>query len=225
LRASKGAALALVFAIAVLAGSTASAHRRDEFLQAARLAIEPARVELQLDLTPGIEVADTVIADIDRDRDGALSPEEKRHYVAGVLSAVALDVDGKALHVVPIAATFPDVDSFRRGEGTIQLRAGTALPPLSNGAHHLSYRNTNRPDISVFLANALVPESDRVAVHAQQRDTDQRDLRIDYELRSESRVPTVGWMFFGGALFFAVGSVYARWRQRTSDRPAHARTA
>jgi hypothetical protein len=209
-------------AIVVLAGTTtASAHRRDEFLQAARLAIEPARVELQLDLTPGIEVADTVIADIDFDRDGVLSPDEKRHYIDSVVSAVALDVDGTALHVVAIAATFPDVGAFRRGEGTIQVRAGASLPPLSNGAHQLSYRNANRPDISVFLANALVPDSNRVVVHAQQRDTDQRDLRIDYELQPESQVATAGWTFFSGALIFALGSAFIRRRQRPSSGRTH----
>jgi hypothetical protein len=210
LHRSESAALALLSAIVVIAGTrTASAHRRDEFLQAARLAVEPGRVELQLDLTPGIEVADTVIADIDVDRDGVLSPDEKRHYIDSVLSAVALDIDGTALHVVPIAATFADVDAFRRGEGTIQVRAGTSLPPLSNGAHQLSYRNANRPDISVFLANALVPDSDRVAVHAQQRDTNQRALTIDYELKAESQVRTLDWTLFGGALAIALRSMFA----------------
>jgi hypothetical protein len=77
-------ALASALAGAVLAGATASAHRRDELLQAARIAIDPTRVELQLDLTPGIEVADDLIADIDRDGDGVLSADEKRGYVAHV---------------------------------------------------------------------------------------------------------------------------------------------
>lgn len=199
-----------MFAMVVLAGTTAYAHRRDELLQAARLAIEPARVELQLDLTPGIDVAELMIAEIDRNGDGVLSPEEKHRYIAGVLSALVLEVDGKTLHVAPISATFPGVDSFRRGEGTIQLRGGTPLPPLSNGAHYLSYRNTNRPDISVFLANALVPNSNRVAVRAQQRDTDQRDLTIDYELEPESHATTIGWTSFSGALAIALGSVLAR---------------
>ena len=175
-------------------------------------------MDLQLDLTPGIEVADTVIADIDRDGDGVLSPDEKREYVAGVLGAVALDVDGKPLRVVPIDATFPNVDSFRRGEGTVQLRASTSLPPLFNGAHHLSYRNTNRPDISVFLANALVPDSERVAVRAQQRDTDQRDLKIEYELQAESHVATAGWTVFSGVLVVALASAWRR-RQRASSNP------
>jgi len=205
--------MAVTLAIAALASSHASAHRRDELLQAARIAIGPARVELQLDLTPGIEVADAVIADIDRNRDGVLSPDERRQYIAKLLRAVALDVDGADLRLTPTAFTFPGADAFVRGDGTIRLRADAALPSLSNGGHHLAYRNRNRPDISVYLANALVPDDDRVAVHAQRRDTDQRDLTIDYELRTESRATEASWSLL--AVFATVAILLgARYRRR-----------
>ena len=46
----------------------------------------------------------------------------------------------------------------------------------------VSSPNTYRSDIGVYLANALVPASDRVMVAAQRRDIDQRDLVIDYML-------------------------------------------
>ena len=59
--------------MAIVGGAEVSAHRRDEYLQAARLAIDPGRVQLELDLTPGIALADAIIADIDRNRDGSLS--------------------------------------------------------------------------------------------------------------------------------------------------------
>ena len=54
-------------------------------------------MELELDLTPGVAVADAIIADIDRDRDGALSADEKRAYVERVLDAIELRVDGQLL--------------------------------------------------------------------------------------------------------------------------------
>src|SRR5215471_3955823 len=165
--------LALILSALVVANL--SAHRRDEYLQAARLAIAPTRVELQLDLTPGIAVADTIIADIDRNRDGALSPDEQHAYVARVLSSIELAVDGHPVHLQPGPptrsaalgwepgpSTFSDLEAFRRGEGTIALQATATLPPLSEGAHQLAYRNTHRADISVYLANALVPDSNRV---------------------------------------------------------------
>ena len=62
---------------------------------------------------------------------------------------------------------------MRRGEGTIRLQAAATLPRLSTGAHQLLFRNSHHPDRSVYLANALVPESDDVAVTAQRRDGDQ----------------------------------------------------
>jgi hypothetical protein len=51
-------------AAACAAGAGVSAHRLDECLQAARIAIEPDHVGLELDLTPGRAVADAIIADI-----------------------------------------------------------------------------------------------------------------------------------------------------------------
>src|SRR5687768_13773504 len=67
------------------AGVPAAAHGRDEFLQAARLSIDPGRVEIVLDLTPGIAVAASVLADIDLDRNESISSEERLAYSARLL--------------------------------------------------------------------------------------------------------------------------------------------
>jgi len=185
LRGGKTAALALA-AMAVLVCSTGlSAHRRDEYLQAARLAIDPDRVELELDLTPGIAVADAVMMEIDRDANMSISAAEARAYSERVLSTVALDVDAGPLRVELVDSDLPAVDSVRRGEGTLRIHAVAHLPRLADGLHHLRYRNAYRSDISVYLANALIPASDRVTVGAQRRDVDQRDLLVDYTLRGD----------------------------------------
>jgi len=181
--------------LAAIAGtSELAAHRLDELLQAARIAIGPDRVELEIDVTPGVAIADTFLASIDRDRNQSLSVEEQRRFVDEALAAIALDVDGRALDSRAIACTFADVDAFRRGEGTIHLRAMAALPPLADGEHHLSLRNTFRPDLSVYLANALVPDSDRISITAQHRDIEQRDLTIDYVLRAAHTSGRVAWL-------------------------------
>ena len=188
--AGRRTAAGLALIIAVFAATDLSAHRRDEYLQAARLAIAPGRVELQLDLTPGIAVATSVIADIDRNGDGVFSAEETQAYAQRVLSELRLDIDGHALHLrqpqsQPTADAFPAADAIRRGEGVIQLQLEAALPALTAGAHHLTYHNAHRRDIGVYLANALLPDTDRVAITAQLRDPEQRDLTIDYVLRDE----------------------------------------
>lgn len=163
-----------------------SAHRRDEYLQAARLAIEPDRVRIELDLTPGIAVADRLLEEIDRDRSGAISESEARAYAAAVRNGVSLEVDGKPIDVELIGSRFPSVEAVRLGEGAIRLELAAAAAPLSDGAHRLRYRNAYHSDIGVYLANALVPASDRVSVTAQERDGDQRELTIEFTLRGAS---------------------------------------
>ena len=194
MRARDRSAFVLAATTVVLLGSGLSAHRLDEVLQAARIAIEPDRANLELDLTPGIAVADGVIADIDRDRDGALSADEKRAYVARVLGAIVLELDGQSLRVQPIAATFPDLDTLRRGEAAIQLQADAVLPRLSDGGHRLLFRNTHDRDVSVYMANALVPQTNRIGVTAQRRDGGQRELTIDFVARPGSTTSTVTWL-------------------------------
>ena len=197
LRASNGTAIVLAATTAVVVSSGVSAHRRDELLQAARLAVESNRVDLELDLTPGIAVADAIIAEVDRNRDGSLSADEKQVYVGRVLGAMELTLDSRPLQVEPIASTFPDVDAFRRGGGTIYLQSAVVLRRVSDGNHELFFRNTYRRDLSAYLENALVPRSEGLAVTAQRRDADQRDLTIDYVMHGEPVVSPRFWLLGG----------------------------
>jgi hypothetical protein len=184
-RSSRRNRIAAAFALAaVFASAPVSAHRRDEYLQAARVAIDPERVRIDLDLTPGIAVADRILADIDLDRSGTLSSIETEAYVRQVLGAITIDVDGSPLAVRRIDSAFPTIDAVRQGEGTIQIHLSAPVPNLGPGEHRLRYRNAYRPDIGAYLANALVPESDRVTVTGQDRDLDQRDFRVQYQLNA-----------------------------------------
>lgn len=177
-----------------LIGAPLSAHRRDEYLQAARLDMTLTRVTLELDLTPGIAVADSIIADLDRNRDGTLSTSERDAYATQVMSAIDLELGGRVLQPRVAAATFPDVDAFRRGDGTIRLEAAAELPQLPAGDRELFFRNRFRPDVGAYLANALAPQSDRVSVLAQHRDPDQRELTIDYVVRGEPAARLPWWV-------------------------------
>lgn len=177
---------ALTLASIAAAGASASAHRRDEYLQAARLAIDPDRVHVTIDLTPGIAVADAVVASIDADRNGAISASEARAHSEGIVDAIALELDGRSLRLELTGGTYPDVPAMLRGEGTARIDAVAHTPDLTDGAHSLRYRNGHRADIGAYLANALVPASDRVAVSAQRRDPEQRDLTIDFTVRADA---------------------------------------
>ncbi len=205
------------FALVVVAAASASAHRRDEYLQAARVAIDPDRVEIELDLTPGIAVAEQVLTQIDRDGNRSISDGEARAYRGQVLAAMAVDVDGTPLPLELVDSSIPEVAAVLNGEGTMRMRAVAALPRLSAGTHRLRYRNGHRPDIGVYLVNALVPASDRVAVTSQRRDADQRDVTIEYTLRADHATRVRGGLSAGAA--GAVIWVACWWWRRQSLIP------
>ena len=187
-RNSRSRTKAAFAAFVMLAGgASTSAHRLDEYLQAARVTIEPNRVVIDLDLTPGVAVAGVVLADIDRDRDGSISSGEAQAYVARVLSDLTLAIDGGPLALSARASTFPAMQALRTGVGTIQLRLAAELPTLQPGTHRLALRNAHLPRVSAYLANVLVPASERVDVTNQRRDYNQRALDIDYVLREKPR--------------------------------------
>jgi hypothetical protein len=193
-RLPNGRTALAALALAAVLAAPLSAHRRDEYLQAARLDMTLTRVTLELDLTPGIAVADSIIGDLDRNRDGRLAKFEQDAYAAQVMSAIDLELGGRVLQPQVNGVSFPELDAFRRGDGTIRIEAAAELPSLPAGDRELFFRNRFRPDVGAYLANALAPQSDRVSVLAQHRDSDQRELTIDYVVRGESLSRLPWWV-------------------------------
>jgi hypothetical protein len=194
LRASSGARVvghvlgraslfALSTAMALAATTTASAHRLDEYLQAARIDLQADRVTVDLDLTPGASLAESVVAAIDRDQDGVASPDELNAYVGAIVGHLELSLDGQRLEPQLTSSSFPTGEALRLGEGTIRLQISAAHRPLTFGRHRVFFRNRHFARQSVYLANALVPANSRLSVGEQRRTVDQRELSIDYFVR------------------------------------------
>lgn len=201
----------------VLSAGRPSAHRLDEYLQSARLDIAPERVEIVLDLTPGIGVARALVTALDRDLDGSISDREARVFAEDVLRATALDADGMPLRVALVDSASPAIDALLRGDGIVRIRAAAPIPPLAAGLHHLRFRNLYGGDAGVYLANALVPASDRITVVAQRRDVDQRDLTVEYNLRAEPGARIRQGVPLGVAGMLVVG-LQVWWRRRHRER-------
>jgi hypothetical protein len=199
--------------LTVALGASLSAHRRDEYLQAARIGIAPEHVALEFDLTPGIAVADDVINAIDRNRDGAFSPEEQRAYVEPMLDrlSLTLDVAAEPLHLDIVRVSFPDAASMRQGDGTIAIQAAAAISRPAAGQHRLLFRNRNEEAKNIYLANALVPDDDSVSVTGQDRDGTQSELAIEFAVKDEAAASGRKWLWIGTALMgVCVGSRLAR---------------
>jgi hypothetical protein len=187
-----GATLAGGHAVATLVllalPSAACAHRLDEYLQATLVAIEPGGIELSIHLTPGIEVADEVLARIDWNRDGGISESEVSTYSELFRRDLALRLDGTRVELATVAAVLPAPAELRTGEGIIELTLAAPLA-LAPGRHLLVLENRHHTSIGVFLFNAAVPASPSIAIARQKRNDDQSIGEIEFTLAPSAAAP------------------------------------
>ena len=199
--------VALAFAVALVGRApSACAHRLDEYLQAMRVGIDIDRVNLEIDLTPGVSIARRVTGWIDTNADGQLSQAEAMSYGQQVLSALALSVDQHAVPLSLVDVQGPSVDDMVRGLGTIRLRASAATSSGRNGRHQLTVINSHHPEASVYLANALVPADASIHIASQERDREQHELTIDYDVGMPAGWMRMSWLL-GALVILAITTV------------------
>ena len=156
------------------------AHRNDQYLQATIVAIEPSGVRLQINLTPGIAVAEPVIAEIDRDRDGAISQNEAAAYAELLKRDLTLRMDGRQLALKLSASEFVQPEELRSGAAIIQMEFSAIFGPLPVGAHKLTLENRHLSKISVYLINAAQPRAGTVQINRQNRNQNQSAGEIEF---------------------------------------------
>jgi hypothetical protein len=160
--------------------SAVFAHRDDEYLQATLVAIKPSGVRLQINLTPGVAVAEQVIAEIDRDRDGAISKNEAAAYAELLKRDLALRMDGRDSELKLTASEFVPPAELRTGAGTIQMEFSAIFSPLAAGPHRLTFENRHLTTISVYLINAAQPRFATVQITRQKRNENQSAGEIEF---------------------------------------------
>ena len=171
--------IAVFTSIVLAAAAPASAHRLDEYLQALRVDVRGDAVVLELDLTPGANLAADIVPELDPDGDGAIDTIRSDAYASDVVRSLELTIDGRRSTLALVRRQFPSVDELRAGSGVISfvMRADVAN---AGGSHQLRVENGYRPDVSVYLANALQPDGGAVTIASQRRDPSQRTLTLDY---------------------------------------------
>jgi hypothetical protein len=198
--------------LALLLPTTAGAHRLDEYLQATRVSIERDRVDVEIDLTPGVSIAQQVTAWIDFNRDGEISPVESLTYGRQVLASLALSSDGATVPLHVVDAQAPTIGDMTLGIGTLRLRGSAAIPSTATGRHRLTLINTHHPESSVYLANALVPSDTRIHILGQSRSTNQHRLTIEYDIGIAAVWRRISWTFCAVALLAGIA-----WTRRRLD--------
>jgi hypothetical protein len=209
------AAICLFLALWLAMALPAAAHRLDEYLQATRLAIDMGRVDVEMDLTPGISVASNVFSWIDTNGDGRISQAEGEAYARAVLRSAVLKADGAAMPMKFEEASFPSLEEMSQGVGAIHLRATAAIPAAAPGRHQISFLNMHRPQGSVYLVNVLVPQNKRLQIGEQRRDVAQHGLTLDYTVSGDAPLDWKLTLLLGLAMAGCLFLRYGISRRRT----------
>jgi hydrogenase/urease accessory protein HupE len=176
----------LGFAVAMLAVATPSiAHRLNEYLQATTIGLDGERLNVQLRLTPGVDIVRNVLADIDMDADGVLSEPERQAYADRVRRDVSLSVDDRSQSLRLVSSSFEPIDRMTSGQGEIVLLF-EADGPRGGGPHTVSLVNHHWRAVAAYLVNVLQPRDEGLHIDAQHRSYDQSEYRVDFRLDSRS---------------------------------------
>jgi len=159
---------------------TVFAHRDDQYLQAMLVAIEPSSVRLQINLTPGVAVAEQVIAQIDRDRDGEISENEAAAYAESLQRDLTLRIDGQEFDLTLTASEFVPPEELRTGSAIIRIEFSASFGPLAAGPHRLTLENRHLTAMSVYLINAVQPRLATVQIDRQKRNDNQSVGEIEF---------------------------------------------
>jgi hypothetical protein len=163
-----------------LVGS-APAHRLDEYLQATLIGVTRDAVDVEIHLTPGVAMLAVLMAVIDQDRDGRISPDEERAYVGRVAREVELRVDGVPAPLSLIESNFPPLQAMREGLGTVRIKLRA-----TRSGRELRFENRHLPQVSVYLVNCLSAPSDGLVVSQQERDEAQRSIQFEYSFGTDT---------------------------------------
>ncbi len=159
----------------------AAAHQVDECLQAVLVAVEPGKIRLQMNLTPGTAVAGKMLDLIDRNHDGVISSNEAVTYAELLRRNLVARLDGRDLELKTEAVNFPELEELRTGWGIIQVEYSAAVAVLASGPHQFSLENRHQPVPSVYLFNAAVPETPYLKITGQKRNQNQSSGEIAFD--------------------------------------------
>jgi hypothetical protein len=217
--------LASAGAILLLAGTSASAHRLDEYLQATIISVEKDRVQAQIRLTPGVAVFPMVLSTIDTDADGIISEAEQRAYAERVLSDLSLTIDGDRLQLRLVSLKFAKIQEMKEGRGEIELEFDADVSSIGPN-RRLIFENQHQRRIAAYLVNCLVPRDPGIRITAQNRNYEQSFYQLDYTqagVRSGAQSSawwSISWGWLGAAallLFAGFAFVWQRARRANGD--------
>lgn len=162
------------------------AHALDAYLQATYLTVSPTRIEVELNLTPGVLLAPQVLLQLDPNGDQQISDAEGQAYVDAVLQRVVLQVDEGPLALSVTKIEMPPYLNIQAGYGTIRVFTTAPLADGMTGTHQINFKNNFAPTGSVYQVNALVNKEAAITLGKQNRDSLQQGMTMDYVIGASS---------------------------------------
>ncbi|WP_425144947.1 hypothetical protein [Deinococcus sp.] len=171
----------MAWTILVAVCCAAQAHPVDELLQGAYLTLAPGAVQLELDLTPGTQVAGGWLRTIDANADGQISASEARTFARQVLAQSRVTVGGVDTPWALDQVVTPPYQNLLTGNDVLKIYA-VARRPDRAGAGTFTYQNRYQPVKSRWMANVfLLPAAGwQYGVSGQQHSTDGQTLTVTY---------------------------------------------
>lgn len=143
--------LAMALAIGWGVVQSASAHPLDRLSQHLLIDLTPGNVDLTLAMGGGILANEIVMGDIDPDGDGKVSATERQAWLATLLEAIEVSVDGQPVAIEASAGdiTVPPLEDFHVGVSPLIVRFhGRLLDAKETGKHQLTVKNRYHLDLS-----------------------------------------------------------------------------
>ncbi|OAJ67199.1 hypothetical protein [Gluconobacter cerinus] len=172
---------AFLVGIGALIPGMASAHRLDEYLQATTIDLARNHIALHLHLVPGVDVAKSVIQELDTNHDGTFSLFEERSYVSQIIHRLSVFLNGEQQPITLNTATFPPLKDIQGGTGVVDLQL-TIITVPQIGFNHLIYINRGSGPETAWLVNCLLPSDPTFHILQQKRSPNQSDYQLDFQI-------------------------------------------
>lgn len=173
----------------LIAPHAAFAHPSDAYLQASYITIHSSRIEIELNLTPGVLVAPQVLPELDKNNDQQISEAEGAAYVNDVVRNLAVQVDERALALDVSKIELPTYLNLQAGYGIIRVVASAAFDKNTSGAHQLLYKNNNAPAGVAYQVNVLVGKDTSIALGQIIRNENQQRFSLEFTIGSGDTTP------------------------------------
>lgn len=211
---SPSSRLPLIIVALAATGPSAYGHVLDEYLQSTLVVIEPDDIRLKINLTPGVEIADKVLNQIDRNGDGAISSDESAAYAKMLKRDLTARLDGREAQLKLTASNIPELSGLRTGHGIIQMEFSIAPSSFSGGNHQLTFENRHFDSLGVYLFNAARPQTTSIRIVKQDRNVNQSRGEIEFAYAAPSSLSFRTTGILASAAVVVVGMITVMRRLR-----------